>query len=127
LRTERVDRLPVAGAQARQPIELIVDPRRRGHDPPEGVRRHAKASRHANAFDPRKLPQLRALAAGERDLRFVDLFETQHVALGHRDTPGWPCSTARIFGSPISIYSGPGLRLCGTTRALPQAPGCAIY
>ena len=69
-----------SGLQARQPIEPIVDRRRFRHDPPEGVRRHAKAGRHANAFDPRKLSQVRALAADERDLRLVDLLEIQHVA-----------------------------------------------
>ena len=87
LRAERADRLPVVRLQARQPIEPIVDRRRFRHDPQEGVRRHAKAGRHADAFDPRKLPQVRALAASERDLRLVDLIETQHVAPpGHRDT-----------------------------------------
>jgi hypothetical protein len=86
LRAERANRLQALRVEARQPIELSVDPRHCCHDPPEGVRRHAKASRHANAFDPRKLPQVRALAADERDLRLVDLFETQHVALDHRDT-----------------------------------------
>jgi hypothetical protein len=45
------------------------------HNPLEGVRRHAKASRHAEAFDPRKLPQIRALAADDRDLRLVNLLE----------------------------------------------------
>ena len=80
LRAERADRLPVVRLQARQPIEPIVDRRRFRHDPLEGVRRHAKASRHAEAFDPRKLPQVRALAANDRDLRLVDLLETQHVA-----------------------------------------------
>ena len=80
LRAERADRLPVVRLQARQPIEPIVDRRRFRHDPLEGVRRHAKASRHADAFDPRKLPQVRALAANDRDLRLVDLLETQHVA-----------------------------------------------
>ena len=49
--------------QARQPIEPFVDRRRFRHDPPKGVRRHAEASRYADAFDPRKLPQVRALAA----------------------------------------------------------------
>jgi hypothetical protein len=29
---------------------------------------------------------VRALAANQRDLCLVDLFETQHVALDHRDT-----------------------------------------
>ena len=80
LRAERADRLPVVRLQARQPIEPIVDRRRFRHDPLEGVRRHAKASRHTEAFDPRKLPQVRALAANDRDLRLVDLLETQHVA-----------------------------------------------
>ena len=73
LRAERADRLPVVRVQARQSIEPIVDRRRVRHDPPEGVRRHAEASRHVDAFDPRKLPQLRALAADDRDLRLVDL------------------------------------------------------
>ena len=75
LRAERADPLPVVRVQARQPIEPIVDRRRFRHDPPEGVRRHAEARRHADAFDPRKLPQVRALAADDRDLRLVDLFE----------------------------------------------------
>jgi len=56
LRAERADRLPVIQVQARQPIEPFVDRRRVRNDPPEGVRRHAEASRHADAFDPRKLP-----------------------------------------------------------------------
>ena len=80
LRAERADRLAVVRLQARQPIEPIVDRRRFRHDPLEGVRRHAKASRHADAFDPRKFPQVRALAANDRDLRLVDLLEAQHVA-----------------------------------------------
>jgi hypothetical protein len=42
-----------SGVQARQLIEPIVDRRRFRHDPSEGVRRHAKASRHADAVDPR--------------------------------------------------------------------------
>ena len=86
LRAERADRLPVVRVQARQPIEPIVDRRRFRHDPPEGVRRHAEASRHADAVDPRQLPQVRALAANDRDLRLVNLLKTQHVLLDHRDT-----------------------------------------
>jgi hypothetical protein len=70
LRAQRADQPPVVRVQARQPID---DRRRFRHDPPEGVRRHAEASRHADAFDPRKLPQLRALAPNDRDLRLVDL------------------------------------------------------
>jgi hypothetical protein len=53
IRAERADRIPVVRVQARQLIEQIVDRRRFRHDPPEGVRRHAEASRHADAFDPR--------------------------------------------------------------------------
>src|SRR5271165_2148456 len=86
LRAERADRLPVVRVQARQLIELIVDRRRFRHDPPEGVRRHAKASRHADAVDPRQRPQVRALAANDRDLHLVNLLKTQYVLLAHRDT-----------------------------------------
>jgi hypothetical protein len=79
LRAERADHPPVVRVQARQPIQPILNRRRVLHDSPEGVRRHAKASRHADAFDLRKLSEVRALAANERDLRLVDLQETQHV------------------------------------------------
>ena len=80
LRAERADRLTVVRLQARQLIDPIVVRRRCRHDPLEGVRRDAKASRHTNAFDPRELPQVRALAADDRDLRPVNLLETQDVA-----------------------------------------------
>ena len=30
------------------------------------------------------------------------------------------------FVTPVSVDSGPGQRLCGMTRVLPQAPRCAI-
>jgi hypothetical protein len=82
LTAERTDRFPVVRVQARQPIEPIVERWRFPHDPPEGVRRHAEARRHADAFDSRKLPQVRALAADDRGLRLVDLLKTQHGALG---------------------------------------------
>ena len=86
LRAERADRLPVVRVQARQLIEPIVDRRRFRHDPPEGVRRHAEAGRHADAFDPRQPAQVRALAADDRDLRLVNLLKIQHVLLDHCDT-----------------------------------------
>ena len=79
LRAERADLLPVVRRQARQPIEQIVDRWRFRHDSPEGVRRHAEARRHAQALDPRELPEVRALAANDRDLRLIDLLEIQHV------------------------------------------------
>jgi hypothetical protein len=56
LRAECADRIPVARVQARQVIESIVDRGRFCDDPPEGVRWHAKASRHADAVDPRQRP-----------------------------------------------------------------------
>ena len=56
LRAERADRLTVVWTQVRQPIDPLPDGGRVRHDPPEGLRRHAEASRHANAFDPRELP-----------------------------------------------------------------------
>jgi hypothetical protein len=80
LRAARADRLPIVGVQARQPVQPILDRRRALHDSPEGVGRHAETSRHADAFDPRKLSQVRALAADDCDLRLVDLPEIQHVA-----------------------------------------------
>jgi hypothetical protein len=55
--------------EAQQPIELIIDRPRFPHDALEAVRRHAKTSRHADAINPRKLPQMCALAANESDLR----------------------------------------------------------
>jgi hypothetical protein len=55
LRAARANRLPVVRVQAGQPIQPILNRRRLLHDPPEAVRRHAKASRHADAFHPRKL------------------------------------------------------------------------
>ena len=78
--------VPVVRVQARQPIEPIVDRRRSRHDPPEGVRRHAEAVRHADALDPRQPAQVRALAADDRDLRLVNLLKIQHVLLSHCDT-----------------------------------------
>ena len=105
LRAERADRLPVVRVQARQLIEPIVDRRRFRHDPSEGVRRHAEASRHADAVDPRQLAQVRALAANDRDLRLVDLVQTQHVAVGpdgHRHT----LVNINQFATPICVRSG---------------------
>ena len=87
LGAERGDHLPVVGVQPRQPAERLIDQRRRrGHDPPERVRRHAEASRNANALDPPELAQVRALAPDKRALRLVDLVEAQHVSVGHRTT-----------------------------------------
>ncbi len=64
----RADRVAIAPLQARQPIELLVDRGSLRHDPPEGVRRHAEAGRHPDAFDPGELSQVRALAADNRGL-----------------------------------------------------------
>jgi hypothetical protein len=100
LRAERTDRLPVIRVQARQLIEPIVDRRRFRHGAPVRVRRHAKASRYADAFDPRNLPQVCALAANDCDLRLVDLLETQHVA-AHPST--FPiASPGKVRFSPLS-------------------------
>ena len=82
LRAERTDRFPVVQVQARQLIEPIVDRRCLRHHPAKRGGRHAEAGRHANAFDPGQLTQLGALAADKRNLRLVDLLETQHVAVG---------------------------------------------
>ncbi len=83
LRAERPEPLPVVRFQARQPVEPAAERRRLRHDPPEGVRRHAEAPRHADAVDPRQRAQVRALAADDRDPRLVDLLKIQHVLLSH--------------------------------------------
>ena len=88
LRVDRADRVPVIRTQERKLIEPIVDRRCFRRDPPEGIRRHAEAHRHADAFDPRQRPQLRALATDDPDLQLVDLSETQHVGLDHCATSG---------------------------------------
>lgn len=105
---ERADRLPVLRVQARQLIEPIIERRDFRHGPPEGVRRHAEAVRHADAFDPRQSAQVCALAADDRDSRLVDLFEVQHVLVRHRDTSRavvFRCAAAadRITGAPPSV------------------------
>ena len=139
LRAERADRLPVVRLQARQPVEPIVDRRRFRHDPLKGVRRHAKASRHADAFDPRKLPQVRALAANDRDLRLVDLLETQHVgSFGHAvsspTVAGWSSPERDRFRS-LNTCEGASSPDRARTPARGQSPQaeknppyrCAVY
>ena len=129
LRAERADRLPVVRLQARQPIEPIVDRRRFRHDPPEGVRRHAEASRHADAFDPRKLPQVRALAADDRDLRLVDLLETQHVAAHPSTFPFSPSGLAhsccRSRRPPVGRLVACSVSTPGVLAARPP-PSCTL-
>ena len=115
LRAARANRLPVVRVQARQPIQPIVDRRRVLHDSPEGVRRHAEASRHADAFHPRKLSQVRALAADDCDLRLVDLPETQHVAAHPFTFPFSPVGP-RVF---LVCATDP----CRTNPGLAASPG----
>ena len=127
LRAERADRLPVAGVHAGQPVELIVDPGRRGHDPPEGVRRHAKAGRDANALDSPKLAQPRPLSADDRSLRLVDLLETQHVAAHPSTFPANPSvafalrSLARLTGPVVAL----SVSASGGLAARPP-PSCTL-
>jgi hypothetical protein len=109
LRAERADRLPVVRVQARQLIKPIVDRPRLRHDPSEGVRRHAKASGHADALDPRQPAQLRALAANDGDLRLVDLVKAQHVLLDHRDTSEAAPGLRPFRDRPAILPHGPGL------------------
>jgi hypothetical protein len=65
-----------------------------GDDPLEGVRRHAEAGRHADAFHARKLPQMRGLAAHDRNLRLVDPSESQDVATRHDSHDAAPTGSA---------------------------------
>jgi hypothetical protein len=79
----RADGVAVIGVHPGQLIELIADRRRVRNDPPEGVRRHAKAVRHADAVDPRQCAEVRGLAANGRDLGLGYLVKIQHVPLNH--------------------------------------------
>ena len=131
LRAERADPLPVVRVQARQPIEPVVDRWRLPHDPPEGVRRHAKARRHADAFDSRKLPQVRALAANHRDLRLVDLSKTQHVTVGLEGVDPLRIASSDHRRMLLSAHRVAPFVACGepvwsTPRGLKQAPPAAI-
>ena len=121
LRAERADRLPVVRLQARQLIQPIVHRRRFRHDPLEGVCRHAEASWHAEAFDPRKLPQVRALAANHRDLRVVNLLEPQHVA-AHPLPPSCGLERTRELLEALSLGRSTYLVLCETRHLTCDAP-----
>ena len=82
LGADRADRLPVVRSQTSQAFEHTVQRRRRGHDLPERVRRHAEARRHPYAVDPRQLPQVGPLPPDLGDLRLFDLVEPHHVVHG---------------------------------------------
>ncbi len=98
LGAERSNRLSVVRIEPIEPIEPIVDRRCFCQDPLEGVRRHAKARRHPDALDPRKLPEARPLAPNDRDLRLVNLLEVQHVATHPLTSLGVdPVNSARVL------------------------------
>src|SRR5204863_1375337 len=96
-----------------------------------GVRRHTKARRHTDASDVRQLPQVRALAADDRDLRRVDLLETQHVAVGLEgvDPRRIASSDHRrmlLRAHRVAPFAACGERVWSTPRGLKQAPPAAI-
>jgi hypothetical protein len=113
LRAEPANGFPVAGVEARQPIEQAGDRRRLRHHLPEGARRHAEARRHPDAFDLRERCQMGALAAGDRGLRPVDLVEAHHVAIRrrmlvhtHRAAPFVVCGE-RVWSRPGGLKQAP--------------------
>ncbi len=112
LGAECAHRLPVIRDQARQPIEQLPDRRCLLHDPPEGIRGNTEARRYVDAFDPRKLPKLRAFATNDGDLRLVDLLETQHVVAHPATFPLGPI--------------GPSFRLSITRTPLVRLVGCIV-
>jgi hypothetical protein len=131
LRAERADQFPVVGVQLRQPIEPIVDRRGFRHDPPERVRRHTEARRHADALDLRKLPQVRALAANDRELRLVDLLQAQHVAVGLEGVDPRQIASSdhrrMLLGAHrVAPFVACGERVWSTPRGLKQAPRAGI-
>jgi hypothetical protein len=79
LRCQFPDRLAVFRLQQRQPIEQVADRRRCAHDPLEGFGRDAEAIRHAEPFEPGKLPQVRAFPPAPPDVGSVDLLEAKHI------------------------------------------------
>ena len=80
-----------------------------------------KPGRHADAFDPRKLPQVRALAADDRDLRLVDLLEdpARSSRAGGLPFGSRPATTAACFSAPIA--SLPSSLAASEYGALPGA------
>jgi len=70
----------------RQSIQTIVERRHGLENLAKGARRDAEAGRNADTRDSRQLGQMRALAAGNRDLRMAELLEIQH-ATTHSLTP----------------------------------------
>jgi len=78
---QRANRVLVVGREARQPIESTIHEGRFRQNPPERIRRDAEARRHADALDAQQLAHMRALAAGNGDLRLVDLLEIHQLAM----------------------------------------------
>src|SRR5205807_6085831 len=107
LRAARANRLPVVRVQPRQPTQPMVKRWRILRDSPKGVRCHAKASRHPDAFDPRKLSQVRALAADDCNLCLVDLLETEHVAAHPFTFPSALSGLSRFSFAPPILAARP--------------------
>ncbi len=116
LRGARADPVSVVGVQLRQSIERFIDRKRARHDPPERIRRDAEAARHPDPLDPRQLPEARALAADKRDLRLVDLLESQDVVAPEH------LRSLTQFATPIFKVLGLDQGFCSTTLLLWQAP-----
>src|SRR3954464_6821375 len=94
-RDSRASRSSIDGAAARIRRKASVVTQK-----PAGTRRpasRATAGRHTEACDPRKLSQVRALAADDRGLRLIDLLEIQHVA------------HPRLLYRPATLGHAPGL------------------
>src|SRR5688572_7666913 len=111
LRADRSDGLPVVRPQSRQPVKPVVH-RRLRHDPLEGEGRHTEAWRHAEAFDPRQLTKVRALASDDGDLRPVDLLKAQHVGQFASPILGVPARDGRLCGTPPLLWQAHGRGIC---------------
>ena len=86
LRCQRSQSFPVLRLEVLQLVELHVDRRHVGRDPPIGGRRDAEADGHANAVDAGQLRQLGCLAADGGHRCPLDVVQRHHVPLAdHED------------------------------------------
>src|SRR4051812_29672465 len=81
-----LDLVAILKPQAGQTVHQVFEGRQPGQYRLETPRRHAKAARHTNPFDPRELTELSPLATHGRDALTIDVLEMQCVAIHARSS-----------------------------------------
>ena len=122
LGADRADRLPVVRAHTREAVEPFVDRRRIGHDPAEGVRRHAEAGRYPDARHPGELAEVRPLAADDADVVPAQPVEPDHVAAHPSTCPPRPLRSASSPPSIVPAVEPEGTCIVTTAWALAASP-----